>query len=258
MPLRAHLREFRSRLIKAELAILVGAVVGWFVFNPLYNALIAPLIVIGHKYHVNVQPSFTGLTSGFNLKVSLAISLGLVLASPVWLYQGWAFLVPGLTRKERNYSLAFVGAAVPLFLAGVSVAWFALPNAADFLIGISPKAAFMLDPQGYLDFVTRLMLAFGAAFVAPLLLVALNMVGVLSGKALLKGWRIATFLSFLFAAVASPTPDAITMIALAIPIVALYFAAVGIALVNDRRRAKRDAAQGFGDLADDEASEAGD
>jgi sec-independent protein translocase protein TatC len=254
--LRAHLREFRSRVIKAGLAIGAGSVAGWFAYDRLSAALTAPLDAVAKASHRKVAVNFQDLTSAFNLHVSLSLYLGLILSSPIWLYQFWAFLVPGLTRKERNYALAFVGASVPLFLTGIAMAWFALPNAARFLIGFAPaNSTSYLSAQEYLDFVTRLMLAFGVAFVLPVLLVGLNMVGILSAKTLIKGWRVSVFLCFLFAAIASPTPDANSMIFLALPMVVLYFVAVGISWLNDRRRAKRDAAQGFGDLADDEASE---
>src|SRR3954469_679128 len=256
MPLREHLRELRTRLIKSGIAILVGAVVGWFLYPWLFAELTKPLEDIV-KLHPDrfVKVNFGQVASPFNLQLKLSFYLGFVLSSPVWLYQLWAFIVPGLTRREKRYALAFVAAAVPLFAAGLGLAWLVLPNAIRFLTDFTPKdSANIITADDYLTFVLRIILAFGLAFVVPLLLVALNLVGILPARSLAKGWRVAVFLCFLFAAIASPTPDAGSMLALAFPMVGLYMIAVGIAFVNDRRKARRAAADGFEDLSDDEAS----
>lgn len=255
MPLREHLRELRSRLLRSALAIGLGAVAGWFLYQPLIDALQRPLTHIGEQRNALVTLNFGGISDPFNLRLKLAFYLGLAVASPVWLYQLWAFIVPGLTRREKRNAIAFVAAAVPLFTAGIGLAWLVLPNAIRFFSDLAPsQTTQVIDAGAYITFVTRMMLAFAVAFVIPLLLVALNLVGVLSARALAKGWRIATFLCFLFAAMASPTPDAGTMIALALPMVGLYFAAVGVAWFVDRRRARtREEDPVFG-LSDDEAS----
>jgi sec-independent protein translocase protein TatC len=167
----------------------------------------------------------------------------------------WAFVVPGLTRREKRIALGYLSVAVPLFLSGIALAWLVLPNAVHFLTSFTPKGATnLVSADSYLTFVTRIMLAFGIAFVVPLFLVALNMLGVVSALALAKAWRISVFLCFLFAAVASPTPDAASMLALAFPMVGLYMVAVGVAWLNDRRRDRKAAAAGYGGLSDDQAS----
>src|ERR671933_590499 len=218
MPLREHLRELRQRILKAGLAIVLGAVGGWFLYDPVYTALQHPIIVLrGERPGSTITLNIAGVATSFNLPLRMAFYIGIVLSSPIWLYQLWAFIVPGLTKRERRRAMGFA--------------------AAD-----------------YLAFVTQIMLAFGIAFVVPLLLVALNMAGVVSALTLAKGWRVAVFLCFLFSAVASPTPDAGSMLALAFPMVGLYMIAVGIAWVTDRRRARRNALEGFGALDDDEAS----
>jgi sec-independent protein translocase protein TatC len=254
MPLREHLRELRNRLVKAGIAVLVGGVVGWFLYNPLLSALIAPITT--HRAGGGITGlNFPGAVDPFNIKLKISTFTGLVIASPVWLYQLWAFIVPGLTRREKRYAIGYVAAAVPLFLAGVGLAWLVLPNALHFFFSLTPaNGSNLIDADSYLSFVTQIILAFGVAFVVPLLLVALNMVGMVSALTLAKGWRIAVFLTFLFAAVASPTPDAGSMLALAFPMVGLYMIAVGICWFNDRRRARRAVAEGFGGLSDDEAS----
>src|SRR5919202_459057 len=249
MPLREHLRELRHRLIKSGMAVVVGAVVGWFLYQPIFGALVRPINdLVRERAGADAKVIFSQVASPFNLQLMLAFYLGIVVSSPIWLYQLWAFIVPGLTRREKRYAMSFVAAAVPLFLAGIGLAWMVLPNAVRFLTEFTPKGASnYINADDYLTFVTRIMLAFGIAFVTPLLLVALNMVGILPARSLAKGWRIAVFLCFLFAAVASPTPDAGSMLALAFPMVGLFMLAVGIAYLNDRRRARRAAGTGWGD-----------
>lgn len=251
MPLRAHLRELRRRLVISVLAIAVGAAIGWLFYDPLFTAIQKPLAdasARGHEAKVN----FSKIGGAFNFKIQVSFYVGVVLASPVWLYQLWAFIVPGLTRREKRYALGFVAVSVPLFLSGLSLAWLVLPNAVRFLTDFTPKGAVnLVAGDEYLTFVTKIMVAFGVAFLVPVLLVALNMVGVLSSRAMFRGWRVAVFLCFLFAAIASPSPDAWSMVALASPMVALYFAAIGIAWVIDRRRRSHDP---FAGLSDDEAS----
>jgi len=257
MPLREHLLELRNRLLKAGLAIGLGAIAGWFIYDPLITALKEPLEAVARQRGSGslAELNYGQVASPFNLKIKLAVYLGLVVASPVWLYQLWAFVVPGLTRREKRYAMGFVAAAVPLFLAGIGLAWMVLPNAVKFLTEFTPKgAANLINADEYITFVTQLELAFGIAFVVPLFLVALNMLGILSALSMAKAWRIAVFLNFLFAAVASPTPDAATMLLLAFPMVGLYMLAVGVAWMNDRRRKQRDVAAGFAGLSDEEAS----
>jgi len=260
MPLREHLRELRTRLFKAGVAVLLGAVIGWFLYPRVYEALQEPILQIrADRLRQNptdvVTLSFDQVATSFNLQLRMSFYIGIVLSSPVWLYQLWAFIVPGLTKREKRYSMGFVGAAVPLFLAGIALAWKVLPNAIKFLTAFTPVGtANIINASDYFTFVLQIILAFGIAFVIPLLLVALNFAGVLTAVAMAKAWRVAVFLCFLFAAVASPTPDAGSMLALAFPMVGLYLLAVAIAWVNDRRRSRRAAADGFGDLSDDEAS----
>jgi sec-independent protein translocase protein TatC len=256
MPLREHLRELRSRFIRAAIGVALGAVAGWFLYDPLISALSEPLNRVAAEHGSVGGLNYGQVASPFNLKIKISAFIGIAVASPVWLYQLWAFIVPGLTRREKRYALSFVAAGVPLFGAGIALAWLVLPNAITFFADFIPEGANnLISADDYLTFVTQIFLAFGIAFVVPLLLVALNLVGVLSAAALARGWRIAVFLTFLFAAIASPSPDAGSMLALAFPMTGLYMIAVGICALNDRRRRRRDRALGFaGALDDDEAS----
>jgi len=253
MPLGDHLRELRGRLLKAGAAIILGSIAGWFLYEPFFEALQQPVRrVKAERGESIVTIAFTDVSSPFNLKLKLSIYMGLVAASPVWLYQLWAFIVPGLNRREKRHALGFVAAAVPLFLSGIFLAWLILPNAVLFLTAFTPEGtANVIPADTYISFVTRLMLVFGIAFVIPLFLVALSLLGLVRAVTLAKGWRIAVFLIFLFAAMASPTPDAGSMLAMAFPMVGLYMIAVGVAWLIDRRRAKNNP---FTELDDDEAS----
>jgi sec-independent protein translocase protein TatC len=250
MPLRAHLTELRNRLVKAGLAIIAGAVLGWFVYDVLYEALQHPLQEAAEQTGTDIKLNFVDPTSAFNLHLKLSVYVGIVLASPIWLYQLWAFILPGLTKRERNYALGFSFVAVLLFLGGIGLAWMILPNALEFFAGFVPDGSVAFNTvDSYMSFVTRLLLSFGIAFVVPLVLVGTNLMGMISARAMARGWRVAVFTCFLFAAMASPTAEVSMMFLLALPMVFLYLVAVGVAVFVDRRRAKAAAR-----LADDEAS----
>jgi sec-independent protein translocase protein TatC len=250
MPLRAHLAELRSRFVKAGIAIVLGAIAGWFVYDWLYAQLQQPLIDAAKANGVPLNINFQDITSAFNLQLKLSVYVGIVLSSPVWLYQLWAFILPGLTKKERNYALGFSLVAVLLFVGGIGLAWLILPNAVDFFASfVTEGSSAFTTADGYIGFVTRLMLSFGVAFVVPLVLVGMNMIGMVSAHTLAKGWRVAVFTCFLFAAMASPTAEVSMMFLLALPMVALYLLAVGVAWFVDRRRTRA-----LERLADDQAS----
>ncbi|MFI7589102.1 twin-arginine translocase subunit TatC [Spongisporangium articulatum] len=256
MPLRAHLQELRRRLTISLLAITLGAVLGWYLGDQVLNYLIEPLKEIAKERGNNSTSINSGDVLGFlNLKIKLAFYLGLIVASPVWLYQMWAFVVPGLTKREKRYGLGFTFTGALLFCSGIYLGWIWLPRAVILLTEFTPEGGTnYLDAQSYFAFVTRLMLAFGLAFVVPLFLVALNFVGVLPGAVMIKHWRISVFLVFLFAAIVSPSPDPGGMLALALPMIGLYLAAAGIGLLNDRRRRRAMADHEIFDLGDEESS----
>jgi sec-independent protein translocase protein TatC len=263
MPLADHLRELRNRLAKGVLAILVVTIVAAFFYKDIIDFVTKPVLdAIGcsqtfgelakskdvHCAHITVN----GLLAPFTLALKTALMAGVVLAAPVWLYQLWAFVAPGLHRHEKKYAYAFVGFGFPLFLGGGYVAFHVLPTTAKVMIDLTPGGAENLLPlDDLLDLVTRMIVVFGLAFEMPLLLVMLNLTGVLSGRRMIGWWRGMVVGIAAFAAVATPSPDPGTMLALAAPIWALFFIAAGISLLNDRRRARREAAG----PADDEASE---
>ncbi|GAA2609224.1 twin-arginine translocase subunit TatC [Streptomyces tubercidicus] len=261
MPLAAHLRELRNRLLKSVLAIIVITSVAMWQYDAIAHFVTGPVIdsvgcsknASGPRDHPCAQVSANGLLAPFTILLKVSLTTGVVLATPVWLYQLWAFLAPGLHRHEKKYALGFVGAGVPLFLGGAYLAYAILPTTAGALVGLTPSDWVNFFPADeFFDIVTRMVLVFGLAFELPLLLVLLNFGGVLTGRRILSWWRFMVLGITVFAALATPTGDPLVMGLLAAPIVVLYFGAVGICLFNDRRRKIGNPDAG---LSDDEASE---
>jgi sec-independent protein translocase protein TatC len=254
MTLGDHLRELRRRLFISAIALVAGAVVGWIYYDEVYEQLASPFYAYKEASgNELVSLNFSNATAAFSQQVSISIFVGLLLSSPVWLYQLWAFIVPGLTKKEKRVSLAFIAAIVPLFLAGCWMAYVTMPKALTLLYGFTPEGASNIQQTSdYFGFVTRFIVVFGLAFLLPVFLVALNVAHIVSARGMLKTWRPAVFVIFVFAAVATPTPDPFTMFLLAAPLTVLYFAAIGVAFLIDRRRAK-DKPE-WTELPDDQAS----
>lgn len=258
MSLGAHLIELRNRLLIAAIAIGVALVAGWFLSDWVWEVLRQPiedLQIDGRQAIIQ----HTDVSSGFDTKVQISLFIAVLIACPVWLYQIWAFIVPGLTRREKLYAIGFLGTAVPLFLAGIYAGWRVLPNIVRLMAMFTPmEDAFQLTARAYLDMAIKLLLAVGIGFVMPVLLVLLNFIGVVRGKSILKSWRIAILLIVLFAAITTPAADLMSMFLLAVPIIVLYFMAAGIAIwhdkVVDKRQAKELAEYGIDVKADEEAS----
>ena len=243
MPLTEHLRELRSRLFKSGIAIALGMVVGWIYYAEIFAWLSEPFTQVIDQARANGQEvtlALTGVADPFVLQIQVSAVAGLVLSSPVWLYQLWRFVTPGLHRNERRWALAFVAVATPLFAAGIALAYTVLPFGLDILLGFTPaNVENIVSVDRYLSFFLRTILVFGVGFLTPLLIVLLNFAGVLSGKRLISWWRWIIFGIFIFSAVATPTGDPINLALLAGPILVLVLIAVGIALLNDRRRARK-------------------
>lgn len=240
MPLIDHLKELRKRIVLVALGLVVGAVAGWLLYDPLLQALQRPLDVAEELTGNEMTLNFAGPMAALDLKIKSALFLAVFLTCPWWLYQVWAFITPGLTSREKRYAYIFVGAAIPLFVGGAVMAWFVFPHAIQILSGFLPEEATgFTNAQEYLSLVMRLLIAFGLAFLSPVVLTALNLTGVLPAASMAKGWRWAVLVAFTFAAVMTPTPDPWTMILVALPICLLYFVALGIAWLNDRRRERK-------------------
>jgi sec-independent protein translocase protein TatC len=258
MSLIEHIRELRNRVVKIVLALLAGTAIGlvpavynrvWiFIEHPFCSATINGATGC---HRLGDRLVLTGILDPFMLRVQVAFFFGLVLTSPIWLYQIWAFVAPGLYRREKRWTYAFVGTAVPLFLIGAGIAYFVMSRGLRYLLGLTPHGVLNLPPVStYLGYFFGMLLGFGLAFELPLFLLILNVAGVLTHQFFRKWRRLIIFAVFVFAGIASPSPDPITMLLLAGPCVLLVEAAELLIWMNDRRRASR--ASLYEGLADDE------
>jgi sec-independent protein translocase protein TatC len=256
MPLTDHLRELRSRLVKSGIAVAIGMVVGWVYYVQLFAWLSEPFEAVVEQAQGEgrtVTLALTGVADPFVLQMQVAAVAGLVLSAPVWLYQLWRFVTPGLHRNERRWALGFAAVATPLFGAGVLLAYFVLPFGLEILLGFTPQGVEnIVSVDRYLSFFIRTILVFGVGFLLPLLLVLLNFAGILSGARLVSWWRWILFGVFIFAAVATPTGDPINLLLLAGPLIILVGIAVGVCLLNDRRRRRKRAGEPEFDEFDDD------
>ncbi|WP_127475230.1 twin-arginine translocase subunit TatC [Microbacterium sulfonylureivorans] len=244
MSLGQHLVELRKRLMWAALALIVGMVVAFFITDWVIVLITEPLRVVAETkgQEGKVELMFDTVTSGFDLRLRMSFAIGILISAPIWMWQIWAFVMPGLTRKEVQYTIGFLAAAIPLFFAGCYVGLVIMPHIVELMATFVPEgAASFYQAAYYYDFVFKLLIVVGVAFVLPVFLVALNFAGVMSGRAILKGWRVAVIVAVVFSALATPSADVVSMLMLSGIMVVLFFAAAGVSLLFDRRRAKRDA-----------------
>lgn len=254
MPLGDHLRELRARLLRSVLVFVVVFIGALFLYDHLLELVMAPYNdareVLGAD--VETKAYMSGATGPLMLLLKLSAVAAIVVTSPYWLYQIWAFILPGLHRNEKKWSRIFAAVAGPLFVGGVALGYYVLPKGLEVLINFTPAQMENLVEFGeYFSFFTRMLLVFGIAMEIPLFVVMLSLAGVVSGTTLgrYRPWIVVG--TFLFAAVATPSTDPFSMLALALPMVLLFLAAEVLARFIDRfRRAKQTAAA----LGDDELS----
>ncbi len=258
MSLIEHLRELRRRMVISVLSIVAGFVVGFVFYDEISKLLTDPFNTVCQQVSeakgIDCQAVISGVASPFLLQAKVALVSGIVLASPIWLYQIWAFVMPGLHRNERKWTVLFVSIAGPLFLAGVALGYFVLPKGLAVLISFTPESVTnLVDLNGYLSFILRILLVFGISFEIPLFVVLLNLAGVVRARHLAR-WRAwIVFGTFIFAAVATPSTDPITMLMLATPMTLLFLISEQIARFVDRRRGLADEPD-YAEYDDDEAS----
>jgi sec-independent protein translocase protein TatC len=253
MALSDHLRELRARILKAALAIVVGFVVALFFFDPLFDLVLDPYLDAQKSLpNGQTQATTAGAAGGFLLYLKLCGLAALVGSSPVWLYQIWAFILPGLHANEKKWTAIFAVIAGPLFLVGIVLGYLTLPKGLEVLIGFTPAdLTNLVEFNDYLTFFIRTLLGFGIAFEIPVFVVLLNMAGIVKGRTLgtHRPWIIVG--TFVFAAVITPSCDPFTMSFMAVPMLVLFLVSEVIARLNDRRRARRTLNAG---LSPDEAS----
>ena len=246
MPLLEHLRELRKRGFRASIVIVLASFVGWFFYNDIITQLALPVCDLKAAQESGATHCgalyINGVLGPLNLQIKVALLAGIILSAPLWLYQLWAFIAPGLHRKEKRNSILFLVFATPFLALGATLGYLILPIAIKVLFGFTPSSlSNLVKFDDYLDFVMRIILLFGLAFELPIFLVTFNLIGFLRGESILRPWRIWVFSIVLFTAAFTPTADPFTMALLAIPLCALYFMAGGIALLVDKRRDKRSA-----------------
>ncbi len=241
MALSDHLRELRARLLKVALIIIVGLAVSFLFHDQLYSLIYDPYLKAQEALPEGDTEAVTnGAGAGLLLYLKLSGFASVIGTSPLWLYQIWAFIMPGLHARERKWTRIFAAIAGPLFLAGVWLGYVTLPKGLEILIGFNPDGVTnLVDFNEYLTFFSRTLIVFGIAFEIPLFVVLLNLAGVVSGKALgnHRPWIIVG--TFLFAAIATPSADPFTMTFMAVPMVVLFLISEQIARFNDRRRASK-------------------
>ena len=260
MPLTDHIRELRNRVVTMALALVAGMTAGFIFFNQAWHVIERPLCSAAIRGHsgcrtlgVN-QLVLNGPLDSFYLRVKVALIVGVILSSPIWLYQIWAFVTPGLHTREKRWSYIFLGAAIPLFGTGITLCYLSLGRSMHYLLGLTPGGVQnLIQVDQYLSFAMAMMLAFGLAFEIPLLLVMLNLAGVLTHERFRKWRRALIFGVFLIAGMANPSPDPVTMLILGGTCALLVEAAELIVWSNDRRRARLHPDPYTG-LADDELS----
>ncbi len=254
MPLVEHLRELRSRLTRAVLAIAVFTILGLVFYAPILNFLTHPyneMRPLLEREGIDTQLIITGVGGAFQYQLKISLVFGLLASSPFWLWQIWAFVLPALHRHEKRWALLLAGTGAPLFIGGAALAYVVLPKAMEILIGFVPDGfGSLVTGAEYFDFIVKMMLVFGVAAEIPLVVVLLNRLGLVSAKQLASArpWTIIGI--FVFAAIATPTTDPLTMLFLAVPMTILYLISEVIAKLTDRRRGR----ERVDETADDDAS----
>ena len=264
MTLIEHLRELRFRIFKALIFILLGAAIGfWWYSHGLLQFLQNPYCDLPADMRLSDASGeckllFFNPTDGLVLRLKISFMTGMVVSAPFWLYELWAFVTPGLRKNERRWAVSFVAVSSFLFALGTACAYFTLKAGLRVLVGLAgPDVTAALSAPEYLNFVIILLVVFGVSFELPLLMVMLNLVGILKYEVLKKSRRWLLFLTFVFAAVITPSQDPFSMLAMAVPMAILFECAIQFSRVHDRRAARRQMAQGFDDISDDEPSPLG-
>jgi sec-independent protein translocase protein TatC len=242
-----HLIELRKRIINSGIAVAIGAMAGWVFAPRVVKFVVVPIQTALHAHGLDEKLVYTGPTDYLSLLIKLSIYMGIVMASPVILYQVWLFVAPALYRNEKSAATGFLFSTVFLFLAGIAFAYFvALPHILNFLVGFQGPVVPLIKIDDYFDLVLLVIVALGAVFELPVLIFFLTLFGIVTPKFLIQNTKYAVLVITIVAAVVTPTPDAVTMLLVMGVMLALYFVGVGVSWVVVARRDKRDAAEAKG------------
>ena len=242
MSLMDHLRELRYRVTVAASAIILGAIVSAFFYNQIVAFVLAPWARAKSALtaaDADLMIANNGVTQAFTVAVLLCLVAGIFFAAPVWLWQVWAFVAPGLLAKEKKYSLVFVAVSLPLFFAGCALGYYVWPKGIEVLLSFTPSnmgITNILDVANFLSLEIKVVLVFGLSFLLPVVVVGLNMAGVVRGYQLKKARKMVIFGSVVLSAVATPTTDPFSMLALAVPITLMFLIAEVICRTWDKKR----------------------
>jgi sec-independent protein translocase protein TatC len=235
-----HLVELRKRLINSIVAIALGAIAGWYLAPHFVQFITTPMQKALNDHHLDPQLIYTNPTGYLSLLITLAVYLGIVLASPYVLYQIWLFVAPALYRHEKSAVTGFLFSTVFLFLAGIAFGYFMmLPHVLDFLIGFQGPVKPLISINEYFELILMILLGLGLIFEMPILIFFLSVFGIVTPKFLVQNSKYAILLITIAAAVLTPTPDALTMLIFMAPMVALYFIGVGVSWLVVRRKQRR-------------------
>ena len=233
MPVAGHVREARRRGTRAAVALLVGVVVGFMLSDQILDILRAPVEELARSREASLN--YDTVTGAFDLRLKIAMFSGIVLSSPVWLLELFAFVTPGMTPREKKLALGFGAASVPLFAAGCAFGFMLFPHMVEILTGFAPEEdSTILTASYYVDFVMKIVVAIGVAFVLPVFMVMLNVVGLVSAQTLRRSWRLIIVVIAVFSALVTPAADVLSMFIVAVPMSALFGAALLITHLHDR------------------------
>ena len=239
-----HLIELRKRIINSLLSVGVGAAIGWFAAPRFVSIVAIPIQKALTRHGIKDQLVYTGPTDYLSLLIKLSIYLGIVMASPIILYQIWLFVAPALYKRERSAVTGFLFSTVFLFLAGIAFAYYiALPHILDFLVSFQGPAVPLIKIDDYFDLVLLVIVALGLVFELPVLIFFLTLFGIVTPKFLIENTKYAVLIITVVAAIVTPTPDALTMLLVMGVMTGLYFVGVGVSWIVVRRRERRLAAE---------------
>ncbi|MFN2556372.1 MAG: twin-arginine translocase subunit TatC [Nitriliruptorales bacterium] len=252
MTLREHLAELRTRLVRIVLAVLAGAAVGWFLYDPVLEFLKQPYCDLPTAFRPEGPGGDCTLVvtrplEGFAVRVKISLVIGLFIAAPILFFQIWKFVTPGLTEKERRYTLPFVVTSQIVFLFGAAFAFYVIPKGLQILLALGGEhVSALLAAQEYFSFILTTVVAFGIVFEVPVLIVFLAAIGLVRSSQLRRFRPYAIVGNFAVAAIVTPTVDPVSMLFMAVPMVLLYEGAIVSTWLMERARRRRALTQAAG------------